>query len=78
MSRSRLLALSTAIFVIAAATTARGVPPSGGVPSAGRPEVADRAPEFPTPGPEGWINASPLRMSDLRGKVVLLDIWTFG
>ena len=25
-----------------------------------------------------WINSSPLRASDLRGKVVLLDFWTFG
>ena len=36
-----------------------------------------RAPEFL----EGldWINcAAPLRMSDLRGKIVLLDFWTAG
>ena len=26
-----------------------------------------------------WINSdTPLRISDLRGKVVLLDMWTFG
>jgi hypothetical protein len=34
------------------------------------------APEFP----EGldWLNAAaPLRMRDLRGKLVLLDFWTF-
>lgn len=28
---------------------------------------------------EVWINSqAPLRLEDLRGKVVLLDMWTFG
>jgi len=25
-----------------------------------------------------WINSSPLRMEDLRGKVVMVEFWTFG
>ena len=25
-----------------------------------------------------WINSPPLRLQDLRGKVVLLEFWTFG
>ena len=34
------------------------------------------APEFP-PGLE-WINTNqPLRLKDLRGKLVLLEFWTF-
>ena len=35
------------------------------------------APEFP-PGLD-WLNVEkPLRMADLRGKIVLLDFWTYG
>ena len=33
------------------------------------------APEFA--GISGWINSEPLRMVDLRGKVVLIDFWTY-
>ena len=32
-------------------------------------------PEFA--GISGWINSEPLRMADLRGKVVLIDFWTY-
>lgn len=33
------------------------------------------APEFP---PElDWINSAPLTMAQLRGKIVLLEFWTF-
>ena len=35
------------------------------------------APDFP-PGLE-WLNIDgPLRLQDLRGKLVLLDFWTYG
>ncbi len=37
-----------------------------------------RAPEFE--GGLDWLNTGgePLRLADLRGKVVLLDFWTYG
>lgn len=35
-----------------------------------------RAPEFA----EGldWVNSAPLKLEDLRGRLVLLDFWTYG
>ncbi|MBC7565231.1 cytochrome c biogenesis protein DipZ [Candidatus Saccharibacteria bacterium] len=33
------------------------------------------APEFT--GLSGWINSQPLKLSDLKGKVVLVDFWTY-
>ena len=35
-------------------------------------------PEFTHKNPEDWINSSPLSWLQLKGKVVLLDFWTFG
>jgi hypothetical protein len=40
------------------------------------------APEFPTQEASRWINSKPLKMvgngeNGLRGKVVLLNVWTF-
>jgi hypothetical protein len=35
-----------------------------------------RAPEFPT-GLD-WFNTPPLRIADLRRKLVILDFWTYG
>ncbi len=35
------------------------------------------APEFPKVSAERWLNSPPLKMSELRGKVILLDVWTF-
>jgi hypothetical protein len=47
-----------------------------------RPPAKERgvrpAPEFPTRDPALWINSAPLSMSGLRGRVVLIDVWTFG
>lgn len=35
-------------------------------------------PEFTNADAAGWFNSEPLRVADLRGKVVLVDVWTFG
>jgi thiol-disulfide isomerase/thioredoxin len=35
------------------------------------------APEFTHTAPDEWLNSTPLMLADLRGKVVLVDFWTF-
>ena len=43
-----------------------------------KPTLANLGPA-PELSNEVWINSiEPLRLSDLRGKVVLLEMWTFG
>jgi len=39
------------------------------------PETAPPAPEVQIPV---WINSGPLRLADLKGKVVLVEFWTYG
>ena len=38
---------------------------------------AQRAPAFTHKDADDWINSVPLNWNQLRGKVVLLDVWTF-
>jgi len=35
------------------------------------------APELPAPDAQNWINSEPLQLAHLKGKVVLIDFWTF-
>jgi len=44
-------------------------------PSPGQPPPGAKAPDI-TGGP--WINSAPLTLGALRGRVVLVEFWTFG
>ncbi|MGJ7497280.1 thioredoxin family protein [Variovorax sp. RT4R15] len=64
-------------FLVAAAFAAAGAlsyaaPPAGNVSSI---EASRRAPEFQ--GIDTWLNSKPLALDQLRGKVVLVDFWTY-
>lgn len=37
----------------------------------------ERAPEFPSQDPKEWVGP-PQSLKALAGKVVILDVWTFG
>ena len=41
-------------------------------------DLPQPAPEFTHSADSEWLNSKPLRLKDLRDKVVLLDFWTFG
>jgi hypothetical protein len=59
-------AISIILFFAASITW----PPFGGAIS-----PAKFAPEF---SGESWINSKPLTLAELKGRVVLVDFWTYG
>ena len=63
----RAAALAVVALLAIAITTARAAQDGVGLGRAA-PELA----------PGAWINSSPLTMAALRGKVVLVDFWTYG
>ena len=40
-------------------------------------QAAPKAPEFTHSSQAEWLNSTPLRLSQLRGKVVLIEFWAF-
>src|ERR1700761_628157 len=72
-SRIKTFALATAI----AAAAASGIGAFAGSPAMGKaaPATPASAPEFT--GISQWLNSDPLTLQQLRGKVVLVDFWTY-
>jgi len=71
--RSPLTFFAVAIAASAAALTLTfAAPPLGGDISAAE---AQAAPEFQNI--DTWLNSQPLKLEELRGKVVLVDFWTY-
>ena len=81
MTRYRLALAAVAAFIVAAVlfTVVRmPAPPATASTTGGQVQAVSArhvAPDFL--GIEGWLNSSPVTLADLRGKVVLIDFWTF-
>ncbi len=86
-SNMRALVTLLAIGLVASACTGDGEvaaepTTTAGVietPAPAAPSYAGTVPAPEFPGGLEWINSeAPLRLEDLRGKIVLLDFWTYG
>ncbi len=73
MRATRTLTVCAAVLGLAALGW-WGVPDAAGRPAA-RVRVGPAAPEI-TGGP--WVNSEPLSLAGLRGRVVLVEFWTYG
>jgi thiol-disulfide isomerase/thioredoxin len=79
--RSAVAGVVAALLVAAAVATAllvggdRAARLAGGSTDVTAPEDARPAPELA--GIEEWLNTAPLTMAGLRGRVVLVDFWTY-
>ncbi|MGH8284186.1 MAG: redoxin domain-containing protein [Steroidobacteraceae bacterium] len=60
-------------YLVSLLSVLLAVSPCGSVAVAG----ARNAPEFTHTAPAEWINSKPLTLAELRGRVVLVEFWTF-
>ena len=71
--RPGLYVLAVAVLLAAVALTALVVP----LPASTGTVKPQPVPEFTQSADSQWHNSKPLKWRDLRGKVVLIDFWTF-
>jgi len=73
----KLTAIAAAFVLLAVSFNTRATFPSRGFEMALQEGARIRAPELT--GDRGWLNTDkPLSLAGLKGKVVLLDFWTYG
>jgi hypothetical protein len=71
MSAIRVLTLCAAVLLLAVSGPAN----APGTAAGRQVRVGQAAPEI-TGGP--WINSEPLSLASLRGRVVMVEFWTYG
>jgi thiol-disulfide isomerase/thioredoxin len=77
--RNMLIGIVTGIVIVAALSYATGltklIRSSFGSSTEYKSSGSAAAPELAT---GDWINSAPLKLNELRGRVVLIEFWTFG
>jgi thiol-disulfide isomerase/thioredoxin len=76
MNASHRLAIALLLGVAGLSTAARADERADRSTPVEVAEVSPQAPDFR--GINNWLNSMPLRMSELRGKVVMVNFWTYG
>lgn len=59
---------SASLIMALACAALAYMPPANSAPGQQAPEITSQT----------WINSAPLRMTNLRGKVVMVEFWTYG
>ena len=74
-----LIGIVAGIIIVAALTYATGLRKLLLAPFGSSAEYkSSESATAPALAPGDWINSAPLKLSELRGRVVLIDFWTFG
>src|ERR1700759_486708 len=66
-----------AVATVIAAAAASGIAAFAGAPEPSAPPLAANAPAPEFAGISQWLDSDPLTLQQLRGKVVLVDFWTY-